>query len=100
MEFLPVEVIGNILSHLGAARNVVIVSATCRKWREASRKQLQTLSFSSGDWPVYRDLSRSRLEILIIQTIFQTTGLQGLYIFTDDVDEFSVSSLDVSRRPG
>ncbi|CAL5426308.1 unnamed protein product [Camellia sinensis] len=93
MEFLPVEVIGNILSRLGAARDVVIASATCRKWREASRKHLQTLSFSSDDWPVYRDLSRSRLEILITQTIFQTTGLQGLYIFMDDVDEFSASTV-------
>ncbi|KAF7154143.1 hypothetical protein RHSIM_Rhsim01G0205200 [Rhododendron simsii] len=93
MEYLPVEVIGNILSRLGAARDVVIASATCRKWREACRKHLHTLSFSSDDWPVYRDLTTSRLEILITQTIFQTTGLQGLYIFMDDVDEFSGSTV-------
>ncbi|TYH67278.1 hypothetical protein ES332_D06G177900v1 [Gossypium tomentosum] len=35
MEHLPVEVIGNILSRLGGARDVVIASATCWKWREA-----------------------------------------------------------------
>uniref|UniRef100_A0A5B7AA91 F-box domain-containing protein n=1 Tax=Davidia involucrata TaxID=16924 RepID=A0A5B7AA91_DAVIN len=93
MECLPVEVIGNILSRLGAARDVVIASATCRKWREACRKHLHTLSFNSDDWPVYRDLTTSRLEILITQTIFQTTGLQGLSILMDDVDEFTASTV-------
>lgn len=85
------EVIGNILSWLGAARDVVIASATCRKWREASRNHLHTLSFNSNDWPVYCDLTTSRLEILITQTIFQTTGLQCLSIFMDDVDQFSAA---------
>ncbi|PIA28273.1 hypothetical protein AQUCO_07200137v1 [Aquilegia coerulea] len=91
MEHLPVEVIGNILSRLAAARDVVIASATCRKWREACKNHLQTLSFNSIDWPVYRDLTTSRLEILITQTIFQTTGLQCLSILMDDVDEFSAA---------
>ncbi|XXG62862.1 hypothetical protein AAC387_Pa05g1160 [Persea americana] len=91
MDSLPVEVIGNILSWLGAARDVVIASATCRKWREACRNHLHTLSFNSNDWPVYRDLTTSRLEILITQTIFQTTGLQCLSIFMDDVDQFSAA---------
>lgn len=85
------EVIGNILSRLGAARDVVIASATCRKWREACRNHLHTLSFNSNDWPVYHDLTTSRLEILITQTIFQTTGLQCLSIFMDDVDQFSAA---------
>lgn len=93
MEFLPVEIIGNILSHLGTARDVVIASATCRKWREACCKHLHSLSFNSDDWPVYRDLTTSRLEILITQTIFQTTGLRGLSILMDDVDEFSASTV-------
>ncbi|KAK9280711.1 hypothetical protein L1049_014409 [Liquidambar formosana] len=93
MEHLPVEVIGNILSRLGAARDVVIASATCRKWREACRKHLHALSFNSSDWPVYRDITTSRLEILITQTIFQTTGLQGLSILMDDVEEFSASTV-------
>lgn len=93
MEYLPVEVIGNILSHLAAARDVVTASATCRKWREACRKHLQSLSFNSDDWPIYRDLTTSRLEILITQTIFQITGLQGLSIIMDDVDEFSASTV-------
>uniref|UniRef100_A0A1D1XK38 F-box/LRR-repeat protein At1g67190 n=1 Tax=Anthurium amnicola TaxID=1678845 RepID=A0A1D1XK38_9ARAE len=93
MECLPLEVIGNILSHLGAARDVVIASATCRKWREACRKHLHTLSFNSNDWPMYQDLTTSRLEILITQTIFQTKGLQCLSISMDDVDEFSAASV-------
>ncbi|KAJ7971544.1 F-box/LRR-repeat protein [Quillaja saponaria] len=88
MEHLPVEVIGNILSHLGSARDVVIASATCKKWREAWRNHLHTLSFNSDDSPVYHDFITSRLEILITQTIFQTTGLQCLTIFMDDVHEF------------
>lgn len=91
MEYLPVEVIGNILSRLGAARDVVIASATCRKWREAWRDHLHTLSFNSNDWPVYHDITTSRLEILITQTIFQSTGLQCLSIIMDDVDEFSAA---------
>ncbi|KAK3010722.1 hypothetical protein RJ639_012124 [Escallonia herrerae] len=91
MEHLPVEVIGNILSCLGAARDVVIASATCRKWREAWRSHLHTLSFNSKHWPVYDDISTSRLEIIITQTIFQTTGLQSLSIVMDEVDEFSAA---------
>ncbi|KAK9156734.1 hypothetical protein Scep_003320 [Stephania cephalantha] len=91
MEYLPVEVIGNILSWLGAARDVVIASATCKKWREACRNHLHALTFNSDDWPVYHDLTTRRLEILITQTIFQTTGLQSLSIFMDDVDEFSAA---------
>ncbi|KAI4334238.1 hypothetical protein L6164_018954 [Bauhinia variegata] len=93
MENLPVEVIGNILSHLRAARDVVIASATCRKWREASCKHLHTLSFNSNDWSIYRDLTTNRLEILITQTIFQTTGLLALTILMEDVDEFSASTV-------
>ncbi|KAJ6803315.1 F-box/LRR-repeat protein [Iris pallida] len=91
MENLPVEVIGNVLSHLGAARDVVVASATCRKWREACRKHLHALSFSSDDWPVYRDLTTRRLEIIITQTIFQTQGLQRLSIRMDNVHEFSAA---------
>lgn len=93
MEHLPVEVIGNILSQLGGARDVLIASATCRKWREAYQKHLHTLSFNSNDWPGYRDITTRRLEILITQTIFQTSGLQGLSILMDDVDEFSASTV-------
>ncbi|XP_028782367.1 F-box/LRR-repeat protein At1g67190 [Neltuma alba] len=91
MEHLPVEVIGNILSHVGSARDVVIASATCKKWREAWRNHLHTLSFISNDWPIYHELTPCRLEILITQTIFQTRALQCLTIFMDDVDEFSAA---------
>ncbi|KAG6632104.1 hypothetical protein CIPAW_13G136300 [Carya illinoinensis] len=72
MEHFPVEVVGNILSRIGAARDVVIASATCSKWREASCKYLHTLSFNSNDWP--------------------TTGLEVLYILMDDI-EFSASTV-------
>ncbi|OIV90399.1 hypothetical protein TanjilG_10699 [Lupinus angustifolius] len=91
MENLPVEVIGNILSHLGSARDVVIASATCKKWREAWRSHLQTLSFNSSDWSMYHELTPNRLEILITQTILQTRALQCLKISMDDVHEFSAS---------
>ncbi|CAN8243678.1 unnamed protein product [Cochlearia groenlandica] len=93
MDYLPVEVIGNILSRLKGARDVVIASATCRKWREACRKHLLTLSFNSADWPSYRDLTTNRLEILITQTIFQTAGLQGLSIVMDDANKFSAATV-------
>lgn len=93
MENLPVEVIGNILSHLGSAREVVIASSTCRKWRESFKKHLHTLCFSSDDCPVYRGLTTRRLEIIITQTIFQTVGLQCLSIHMDFVHEFSAAPL-------
>ncbi|XP_075510015.1 F-box/LRR-repeat protein At1g67190-like [Primulina tabacum] len=91
MEYLPVEVVGNILSRLGAARDIVIASATCRKWQEAWRNHLHTLTFNSSDWPFYHEFSTDRLEILITQTIFQTRGLQCLSIILDDVDEFAAA---------
>ncbi|KAK4345690.1 hypothetical protein RND71_035866 [Anisodus tanguticus] len=61
MEY-PVEIIGNILSRLGAAIDVVVASLTSRKWLEARRNHLHTLTFNSNDWPVYDELPRSRLE--------------------------------------
>lgn len=84
MESLPVEVIGNILSHLGAARDVVVASTTCRKWRVAARHHLHTLCFNTEDWSVYRELSTEDLEILITQTILQTSCLQHLIIQDTD----------------
>ncbi|XP_065855259.1 F-box/LRR-repeat protein At1g67190-like [Euphorbia lathyris] len=93
MDHLPVEVIGNILSHLKAARDIVIASTTCRKWRHAWRSNLQSLSFNYHEWPGYRDLANADLEILITETIFQTVGLQDLYIYMDDTQEFSVASV-------
>lgn len=91
MDNLPVEVIGNILSQLGAAREVVIASAACRKWRQAWRNHLHTLVFNSNDWPVYHEITTSRLEILITQTIFQTNALQCLSIIMENIDEFSAA---------
>lgn len=91
MEYLPVEVVGNILSRLGDARDIVIASATCRKWQEAWRNHIHTLTFSYSDWPFYHEFSADRLEILITQTIFQTRGLQCLSIILDDVEEFAAA---------
>ncbi|KAL2899718.1 hypothetical protein RDABS01_024800 [Bienertia sinuspersici] len=91
MDDLPVEVIGNILSQLGAAKDVVVASATCRKWRDAWRNHLHSLSFDSNDCHVYHDILPHNLEIVITQTIFQTRGLQRLSILMDDVDEFSAA---------
>ncbi|KAF4379787.1 hypothetical protein CsatB_027950 [Cannabis sativa] len=96
MEDVPVEVIGEILSRVETARDIVIASATCRKWRKAFTKHLHTLSFNSNDLPFYGDLTSSKHEILITQTIFQTTGLQKLSIlkyYDNDDDEFSASAL-------
>ncbi|KAI6697840.1 hypothetical protein NL676_017959 [Syzygium grande] len=76
---------------LKAARDVVVASTTCRKWREAWKKHLRALSFDSNDWPVYHDISTTSLEILITQTIFQTRGLQCLSISMVDADEFSAA---------
>ncbi|KAK8921699.1 F-box/LRR-repeat protein [Platanthera zijinensis] len=91
MENLPVEVIGNILSRIGSAREIIVASSTCRKWRESFRKHLHTLSFSDEDCPVFRDLMTRRIEIIITQTIFQTVGLQCLSIHMDNVREFSAA---------
>ncbi|PSR86490.1 F-box/LRR-repeat protein [Actinidia chinensis var. chinensis] len=93
MEYLPVEVIGNILSRLEAARDVLIASATCRKWRQARHKHLHTLSFSSADRPFDCLFSTSKLEILITETILQTTGIQDLYILMDQVYGFSAATV-------
>lgn len=90
MESLPVEVIGNILSKLGAARDVVVASTTCRKWRVAARHHLNTLCFNTADWPVYRDLATEDLEVLITQTIMQTSCLQHLSIMLGN-NEFSAA---------
>ncbi|CAM8916645.1 unnamed protein product [Rhodiola kirilowii] len=94
MDDIPVEVIGNILSRLGDARDIVIASVTCRKWREAYRKHLHTLSFNSVKWPSYKwSTSRSTMETFITQTIFQTKGLQRLSIQLGSCNSFSSASV-------
>ncbi|CAM6101447.1 unnamed protein product [Calypogeia fissa] len=93
MDGLPVEVIGNILSHLGAARDVVVASAACRKWREAVRRHLHTLCFSNGDWTGYREYSAEELEIIITRTIFQTRSLDDLSICLGHPVNFSAAAV-------
>ncbi|CAM8910193.1 unnamed protein product [Rhodiola kirilowii] len=78
MDDIPVEVIGNILSSLGDAKDIVIASVTCRKWQEAFRKHLHTLSFDSFNWPLHKYMTTNGFEINITNTIFQTKGLQRL----------------------
>ncbi|KAJ7558320.1 hypothetical protein O6H91_04G033300 [Diphasiastrum complanatum] len=90
MDALPVEVIGNILSLLAAVRDVIIASATCRKWREAARLHLRALHFCPADWPVYHELSVDQMEVLITQTILQTSCLRDLSLCLGD-DEFSAA---------
>ena len=89
MEHLPTKLIGNIISRLGPARDVVIASTTCKQWRHAFCYHLSTFSFNSKDSPSYH--VTSQFEILISQTLLQTTRLQGLSISMDEVGEFSVS---------
>ncbi|GLT62668.1 hypothetical protein SLA2020_352870 [Shorea laevis] len=88
MEDLPVEVIGNILSHLRAARDVVVASATCKQWREAFQHHLSSLTFHDLDFSPINDrgFTSRRLESIITQTIQQTKGLQCLKFFLSDVD--------------
>lgn len=91
MDDLPVEVIGNILSQLKAARDVVVASMTCQKWREAWKKHLRALSFDSNDLSTHHGFNTTELEIIITQTIFQTRGLRCLTISMEDADEFSAA---------
>ncbi|XP_050228295.1 F-box/LRR-repeat protein At1g67190-like isoform X1 [Mercurialis annua] len=95
MENLPVEIVGNILSRVSAARDVVIASTTCKKWREACRTHVHTLVFHSYNWSGYHELGTSNLENLITRTIFQTTCLHTLSIIieSDEADEFSAASV-------
>ncbi|VFQ81396.1 unnamed protein product [Cuscuta campestris] len=83
IEKLPVEIIGEILSRVGVARDVIRASLTRRKWREAFRKHLPTLSFdvSDGDH-VYHEIPTADLEVLITKTLFQTNGVRKLSIAT------------------
>nr|XP_016504549.1 PREDICTED: F-box/LRR-repeat protein At1g67190-like [Nicotiana tabacum] len=113
MEFFPVEVIGNILSRLEDARDVVIASFTCRKWQEAWRNHLHTLKFNSDDWPVYDERMTRRFEVIITQTIFQTNALQCLsitmkkdvlsaapviaWLLSLSLERVTISALDLSR---
>ena len=78
MDSLPIEVVGNILSHVASAREVAIASETCRKWRQATRHHLHKLIFAESDCP--RDLLQSQCEILITETIMRTSCLQDLTI--------------------
>lgn len=92
IDHIPVEVIGHILSLIGAAHHVVIASFTCRKWRQAFCNYLHTLTFDDDkDRTVYARFSSTEIQTLITKTIFQTTGLQCLSITMDGVSSFSTA---------
>ncbi|KAK2364368.1 hypothetical protein P8452_67343 [Trifolium repens] len=93
MENLPVEVIGMVLSNLGSARDIVIASLTCKKWKDAWHNHLHTLSFDTRDWHLYREICSNHLEMVITCTLFQTRGLHCLTIFMDDDHTFHVTSV-------
>ncbi|CAK9860304.1 unnamed protein product [Sphagnum jensenii] len=79
MEDFPVQVIGTILSHIAAGKQVVRASGTCRKWREAAHNHLQTMRCDCRkSSSVYKSLIAARLEVLFTETILQTSRLQDL----------------------
>jgi len=77
MEGFPVELVGNILSHVVNLKDVVRVSMACRKWRLALR-YLHTLQQDYSDAPLSN--RRQQLEFLLTDTILQTWSLQNLHI--------------------
>ncbi|KAI5063247.1 hypothetical protein GOP47_0021794 [Adiantum capillus-veneris] len=91
MDSLPIEVIGNILSHVASARDVVIASTTCRKWREAARHHLHKLTFASSDWQHYNNFTVSLCEIIITETVMRTKCLHELSICMGLTKEFSAA---------
>ncbi|VFQ81407.1 unnamed protein product [Cuscuta campestris] len=94
VEEVPLEVIGDILSRVGVARDVIRASLTCSKWREAYLKHLHTLSFNvDDDDRVYRELPTCDLEMLITKTLFQSPGLRRLSILMDEKHIFTATSV-------
>lgn len=91
MESLPVEVVGNILSHVASAQDVVIASATCRKWLEAVKHHLHKLAFNYSDWSTYGDLTESQCELIITETVMQAKHLHELSICMGPGSKFSAA---------
>ncbi len=84
IEGFPVEVIGNILSHVANVKDVVRASWTCRKWRVALRHYLHTLHtlqhHESKFLPAFQRSRTEQLEFLLTDTLLQTMRLQSLHI--------------------
>ncbi len=79
IEALPVEVIGKIFSHVKSVEEVVRASGTCRKWRRAARYRWHHLMYLwRKDLDVYKNLTTVDLEVLLTQTILQTSSPQNL----------------------
>ncbi|XP_010554957.1 PREDICTED: F-box/LRR-repeat protein At1g67190-like [Tarenaya hassleriana] len=88
MENLPVELIGNILSHLDNARDVVIASTTSKRWREAYHHHLHQIAFVHRVHPFPWFYDTRDIERVITHTLTQTTGVQELTIEFEDDDGF------------
>lgn len=77
MERLPDKTIGEILSRISDAREVVVASTTCKKWRRAMQFHLKSLTFSFSG----RDgLDVHTIGTAITRTILQTKRLESLTI--------------------
>jgi hypothetical protein len=85
IEALRVEVIGKIFSHVKSVEEVVRASGTCRKWRRAARYHWRHLMYLwRKDSAVYKNLTTVDLEVLLTQTILQTSSLQNLSLWTEE----------------
>ncbi|RAL45667.1 hypothetical protein DM860_009531 [Cuscuta australis] len=83
VEEFPLEVIGDILSRVRVARDVIKASLTCKKWREAYRKHLHALSLEASHIKAFygRYFRRAPdVELSISKMIFESPGLQKLSI--------------------
>jgi hypothetical protein len=88
-----VEVIGKIFSHVKSVEEVVRASGTCRKWRRAAFA-ISLAPFDvlcRKDSAVYKNLTTVDLEVLLTQTILQTSSPQNLSPWTEE--GFSVAVL-------
>lgn len=78
--------IGNILFHVGFARDSVLVIGT-----------IASVLFDSVlvncDWPHYLVLSSTNIETIITRTIFQTKALQCLTVSLSDTPNFYATAV-------
>ncbi|VFQ74476.1 unnamed protein product [Cuscuta campestris] len=94
VEKLPLEILGDILSRVRVARDVIKASLTCKKWREAYCKHLRALSFDIADFKVVNDQDPvPRIELFITKAIFQTTALRKLSILMGARYTFSAGTV-------
>lgn len=90
VDFLPEQVIGIILSYVASARDVVMASTTCRKWRKAASHHLHSLSFVELDFcsESKGSLSTGEQQLRITEAVFKVPCLLGLSICMNDKYQF------------